>query len=75
MLEQRTGEIIKILLQEKNFLTTGEVAKKLGVSSKTISRQIPKVEEFLNATGLQLEKKSGAGILITGSEVKKYLLA
>lgn len=74
-MEQRTGEIIKILLQEKNFQTTGTIAQKLGVSSKTISRQIPKVEEFLNSIGLQLEKKSGTGILITGSDSKKYLLS
>lgn len=73
-MEQRTFEIIKILVQEKNFLTTNLIAKKLGVSSKTISRQIPKVEEFLKTLGLSLEKKSGAGILITGSDVKKYLL-
>lgn len=73
-MEQRTGEIIKILLQQKNFQTTADIAKKLCVSSKTISRQIPKVEEFLTSIGLQLEKKSGAGILITGSDSKKYLL-
>lgn len=74
-MEQRTVEIVKILLQQKNFLTTNLIAKNIGVSSKTISRQIPKVEDFLKNTGLTLEKKSGAGILIAGSEVKKYLLA
>ena len=74
-MEQRTREILKLLLQEKNFQTTSELAKILGVSSKTISRQIPKVEEVLNSAGLELEKKSGAGILVTGSDVKRYLLA
>ena len=74
-MEQRTREILKLLLQEKNFQTTSELAKFLGVSSKTISRQIPKVEEVLQSAGLELEKKSGAGILVTGSDVKKYLLA
>lgn len=74
-MEHRTGEIIKILLQQKNFQTTADIAKKLCVSSKTISRQIPKVEEFLTSIGLKLEKKSGTGILITGSDSKKYLLS
>lgn len=74
-MEQRTLEIIKILLQQKDFQTTGDIAKKISVSSKTVSRQIPKVEEFLNKAGLSLEKKSGSGILIAGSDVKKYLLA
>lgn len=74
-LEQRTAEIVKLLLQQKNFQTTNEIAKQLGVSSKTISRQISKVEEVLNSFGLRLEKKSGAGIIVTGSEVKRYALA
>ena len=74
-MDRRTQEILKLLLQEKIFQTTGDLAKKLGVSAKTVSRQIPKVEEVLQSAGLELEKKSGAGILITGSDVKKYLLA
>ncbi|MBR4151615.1 MAG: BglG family transcription antiterminator [Selenomonadaceae bacterium] len=74
-MEQRTRDILKLLLQEKTFITTGDLATKLAVSSKTISRQLPKVEEVLIAVGLQLEKKSGAGILVTGSEVKRYALA
>ena len=74
-MEQRTRDILNLLLQENIFQTTNELAKKLNVSSKTISRQITKVEEVLNSAGLQLEKKSGFGIVITGSEVKRYLLA
>ena len=74
-MEQRTRDILKLLLAEKNFRTTAELAEKLSVSGKTVSRQLSKVEEVLNAVGLQLEKKSGAGLLITGSEVRRYALA
>ena len=74
-MEQRTLDILKLLLQEKNFQTTGDIAEKLSVSAKTISRQLPKVEETLKTVGLQLEKKSGAGLLIVGSEVKRYALS
>ena len=74
-MEQRTQDILKLLLQEKIFITTADIAKKLSVSTKTISRQLPKVEEVLNAVGLQLEKKSGAGIKVVGSEVKRYALS
>ncbi len=74
-MEQRTREILKLLLREKIFITTSDIATKLAVSSKTISRQLPKVEEVLNAVGLQLEKKAGAGILVAGSEVKRYALS
>ena len=74
-MEQRTRDILQLLLAEKNFRTTAELAAQLNVSGKTISRQLPKVEEALNAVGLRLEKKSGAGIKIVGSDVKRYALA
>ena len=74
-MEQRTRDIIKILLKQKNFQTTGEIGNQLGVSAKTISRQLSKVEEVINSAGLVLEKKSGSGILVTGSEVKRYALS
>ena len=74
-MEQRTRDILKLLLQANKFQTTAEIAAKLSVSAKTISRQLPKVEKILNSVGLQLEKKSGAGLLIIGSEVKRYALS
>ncbi len=74
-MEQRTRDILKLLLQENSFQKTADIAAKLSVSGKTISRQLPKVEEILNAVGLNLEKKSGAGIKVIGSEVKRYGLA
>lgn len=74
-LEQRTRDILQLLLAEKNFQTTADLAVRLSVSAKTISRQLPKVEEILVSVGLQLEKKSGAGIKVVGSDVKRYALA
>lgn len=74
-MEQRTRDILKLLLKENAFQTTGDIAAQLSVSAKTVSRQLPKVEEVLNSVGLQLEKKSGTGLLVIGSEVKRYALA
>ena len=74
-MEQRTRDILQLLLNEKNFQTTAEIAARLSVSAKTVSRQLPKVEDVLAAVGLQLEKKSGAGLKVVGSEVKRYALA
>ncbi|MBQ3336097.1 MAG: PRD domain-containing protein, partial [Selenomonadaceae bacterium] len=74
-MEQRTRDILKLLLQENEFRTTADIGARLSVSSKTISRQLPKVEELLDRIGLRLEKKSGAGIKVVGSEVKRYALA
>ena len=74
-MEQRTRDILRLLLQENSFQKTADIAARLSVSGKTISRQLPKVEEVLEKVGLQLEKKSGAGIKVIGSEVKRYGLA
>ncbi|MBQ7454121.1 MAG: helix-turn-helix domain-containing protein, partial [Selenomonadaceae bacterium] len=74
-MEQRTREILKLLLQENSFQTTADIAAKLSVSSKTVSRQLSKVEDVLKSVGLQLEKKSGAGIKVVGSDVKRYALS
>ena len=74
MIEQRTFLIAKILLENDEIKTLGEIAEKLNVSTKTISRQLPKVEELFNKYSLQLEKKTGAGLIVKGSSVKKFAL-
>ena len=74
-MKQRTVDILRLLLERKDFIAVGEFAEILGVSSKTISRELPKVETELEKIGLELEKKSGAGIKISGSEVKCHALS
>ncbi|MCR5833447.1 MAG: PRD domain-containing protein [Selenomonadaceae bacterium] len=74
-MEQRTRDILKLLLQENSFQTITDIATKLSISGKTVSRQLPKVEDTLKSVGLSLEKKSGAGIKVVGSEVKRYALS
>ena len=74
MIEQRTFLIAKILLENEEIKTLGEIAEKLNVSTKTISRQLPKVEELFDKYSLQLEKKTGAGLIVRGSSVKKFAL-
>ena len=74
MIEQRTFLIAKILLEDEGIKTLGEIAEKLNVSTKTISRQLPKVEELFNKYSLHLEKKTGAGLIVNGSSVKKFAL-
>ena len=72
VIEQRTFLIAKILLENEEIKTLGEIAERLGVSTKTISRQLPKVEKLFNKYSLQLEKKTGAGLIVRGSSVKKF---
>ena len=51
-------------------MTAGMIAERLGVSSKTISRELPRVEMVLKPYGLELLRKTGAGIRIAGDPAK-----
>ena len=74
MIEQRTFLIAKIILENDGTITIGEIAEKLNVSAKTVSRQLPKVEELFNNYNLKLDKRTGAGLKVLGSAVKKFAM-
>lgn len=65
----RTLAIAQMLVEAKGeYIQAGKIAKNLGVSSKTISRESSHVEAILQKAGLQLVTKAGAGISAQGSE-------
>lgn len=66
----RTIAVIQCLLAGGDTVTAGTIAKELGVSSKTISRELPKVEMMLKAYGLKLVRKTGAGLRIAGNDAQ-----
>ncbi|MBR1858128.1 MAG: BglG family transcription antiterminator [Selenomonadaceae bacterium] len=61
-------------MENDGTITIGEIAEKLNVSAKTISRQLPKVEELFNNYNLKLDKRTGAGLKVLGSAVKKFAI-
>lgn len=63
--------ILEILLDKREKLTIKELAKKIDVSSRTIHRDLKGVEKLLNEYNLDLLRKTGAGIQITGLEASK----
>ena len=66
-LRERTTAILKILTEGDNpFQSAGELAERLGVSTKTVSRELPAVAEALKPYGLDLSRKKGAGFSIDG---------
>lgn len=73
-MDQRTFLIIKLLIDNDSIKTIANIADILNVSSKTVSRHLPKVEELLSTYNLKLERKSGAGLQLLGSPVKKFAL-
>ncbi|MCM2535479.1 BglG family transcription antiterminator [Neobacillus pocheonensis] len=66
----RERQILEILLTESNELTVKDLADKIGVSGRTVHRDLKNVEDILEEYNLSLQKKSGVGIQITGDKTK-----
>ena len=67
--KERTAAILKLLVDGQHpFTTAGELAENLGVSAKTVSRELPGVAGALATYGLALHKKKGAGFAIAGDK-------
>jgi mannitol operon transcriptional antiterminator len=66
----RERQILDILLTERDELTVKDLADQIGVSSRTIHRDLKNVEDILEEYGLNLNKKSGVGVQIIGDPDK-----
>jgi mannitol operon transcriptional antiterminator len=59
---------------QSNYTTISDIASLLGVSSRTVLRELPTVESWLKSKGFSLDKKTGVGIRINGSIEEKRVL-
>ncbi|RXK17422.1 BglG family transcription antiterminator [Macrococcus sp. DPC7161] len=74
-MSHREKNIIESLLKNPHsFLTIHHIAQNLGVSSRTIHRELVYVEETLARFNLQLERMTNKGLRITGDEADFELL-
>lgn len=60
--------IIDHLLAADHELTAQDLADEVGASLRTIYRELPETETLLQRYGLTLEKKTGTGIRLLGTE-------
>ncbi|WP_312109225.1 BglG family transcription antiterminator [Brevibacillus reuszeri] len=70
----RQRSIIEVLMQEQKGATVGFIAEHIGVSARTIHRELEAVEELLAEYGMKLMRKAGAGVEIVGTEEQKQSL-
>jgi mannitol operon transcriptional antiterminator len=70
----RERKILDLLLAYPKGITVKDVAKQLGVSERTVHRDLKGVGQVVGAYNLQLIKKAGVGIQIVGNEEKKHQL-
>lgn len=67
----RIKNILKRICIESDYITIAAIASGLSISTKTVLREIPLVEEWLKKHGCGLDKKTGLGIRFNGSQEKK----
>ncbi|MFI3162993.1 MAG: BglG family transcription antiterminator [Bacillota bacterium] len=67
-LSSRQHEIIRIIFNAGDYITTEAVADMLGLSTRTIKRELEEISMFFETIGVPLEKKSGKGVKILKEE-------
>lgn len=77
--ELRVSRILMQLLMAREFLTTGQLAELLKVSKNTVTADLERVDEFLQAFPVHLLRQSGHGLKLEGKEedlrfLMEYLL-
>ncbi len=70
----RKKEILNRLCNEQEYVTVASIAQGIGVSSRTILRELEEIEVWLKAKKLYLDKKTGVGIRLNCSLEKKEQL-
>ncbi len=69
--EERIDIILAVLLQQQDYITIDDLAKKINSSRSTVIKDLNKVRELLASNHLTLLSSTNHGIKITGEE--KYL--
>ena len=71
----RMKQIFQILLHVDSPISVKKLAEKIGVSKRTVQRELEYVESSLKGYDIQFHSKTGVGVWLTGSdEDKKRLL-
>ncbi|MGG1880101.1 BglG family transcription antiterminator [Paenibacillus cisolokensis] len=66
-LTARQRQILLLLLNRTEGMTAAEIASDIGVSVRTVHREMEEIESGLQGVGVLLHKKSGTGIRLEGS--------
>lgn len=73
-INERSIFIINKLVQNDAYITASEIANQIGVSIKTITRQLVEVEKIIGEFDLELERKTSKGMRLIGDEKQKQKL-
>ena len=64
----RMRQIFQVLLKEPSAISVRQLAEQIGVSRRTVQRELEYISTPLNEYGLTFVSKTGVGIWIEGKE-------
>ncbi|MGO0061889.1 BglG family transcription antiterminator [Brevibacillus fluminis] len=70
----RQRSIVEFLLEEQKEVTVGTIAGHIGVSARTVHRELDAIEPIVTEHGLALVRKAGAGVELQGTDEQKQAL-
>ena len=73
-ISSRVKAIINALCDSDGPITVKEISQRLDVSSRTILREMPEVENWIESNGLKIDKKPRVGITILANVKEKSQL-
>lgn len=78
LMSSRVKAIIRILVEERRYVTVKEIADKIKISERTVYRSFQEITEILQPYDLKLETASKKGVRIAGKDrdrhkIVKYL--
>lgn len=73
MYSSRLKKIIKMLIENDNYIKIEDIAKVLDISKRTVFREIKDLQEILNTYELELVSKTGYGYRIDGNDTSKSI--
>lgn len=71
---KRQAIFFKILLETDDYISSDDIAEELGISRRSLSRDMTKMRVVLEKYDLVLASKTGVGIRLVGQELSKRLL-
>lgn len=70
----RIKQILAIMLKEDQTLSVQSLAERMGVSKRTVQRELEYINSSLKGCGVRFMSKTGAGVWLEGSEEDKNRL-
>lgn len=66
--------IFRVLLKESSAISVRSLAEQVGVSKRTVQRELEYIDSYLKTYEIQFKSKTGVGVWLEGSEEEKKRL-